>query len=209
MSISENQTFRPIAVIRIDGQSATWVDPNPVGLYCPPEHFVQTTGITIEQLKNYAETGEEFILFEDEPPYTAGFEKYDPSEEEDGAGSSKGDDYWVYEFTSLNGGEGFCVAHSGDENIVSPKQFTEKTGIAFIEVQRRDGSGEPLEIPCFNDSFEVESFLVSREPGERDEVLADLHDNLVRLRKLDKDDREHVLTALNRHLGNLSEFLAA
>lgn len=198
---TEDQTFRTIEVIRVDGERATWVTDDPTGLHCLPDNFVAATGISIEQLREYALTGEEFIIDEDEPPYTAGFEKV---EEEHSEKEEQPSTYRVYEFTNIDGSVRFYVDFSGDGQVLSPNDFTERFGLAFVYVMEHARSGKLLEIPGER-PFHVRSFEVSREPNPRDEVMADLYDNIVRFRRLDEEDRDHVLSALERHLGDFTE----
>ncbi|MDP2493088.1 hypothetical protein Q8W25_03625 [Shimia thalassica] len=201
---SNDQTFQAIEVIRVDGEKATWVDTDPTGLHCTPENFTESSGISIEQLRNYAETGEEFIIFDDEPPYMAGFEE--PTGEHDP--EQKPSTYRVYEFTDKDGSLRFFVDTSGDDKAKSPNDFTEWCGIPFVYVMEHARSGELLEIPTARPCY-VRCFEVSREPNPRDDVLADLYDNIVKLRRMESFDRDHVLAALNRHLGELPEFIQA
>lgn len=196
---TENQTFQPIEVTRVDGERATWVTDDPTGLHCLPDKFVAATGISIEQLREYARTGEEFIIDENEPPYTAGF----MIEREEEASS-----YLVYEFTNRDGSLRFFVDTSGDGKANTPVSFTEWCGLPFSVVEEHARNGELLEIPNARPCF-VRSFEVSNEPDPRDEVLADLYDNIVKLRRMESSDRDHVLAALNRHLGGLPEFTQA
>ena len=141
-------------------------------------------------------TGEEFIIFDDEPPYTAGFEKV--MEEEQTS------TYEVYQFTNEDGSLRFFVDTSGDRQVMSPNDFTDRFGLAFVYVMEHARSGELLEIPGERPCY-VHCFEVSNEPDPRDEVMADLYDNIVRFRRLDEEDRDHVLSALERHLGDFTE----
>lgn len=202
---TEDQTFRTIEVIRVDGERATWVTDDPTGLHCLPGKFVAATGISIEQLREYARTGEEFIIDEDEPPYTAGFEKV---EEEHAEHEEEPSTYRVYEFINVDGSARFYVDFSGDGQVMSPNDFTERFGLAFVYVMEHARSGELLEIPGERPCY-VRCFEVSNESDPRDEVLADLYDNIVKLRRMKSSDRDHVLTELERHLGGLPEFTKA
>jgi len=195
----ENQAFRAIQVVRVDGQIAAFVGVKRKGMQCTFDDFEENTGITRQKLVKYGETGEEFFMCEDELPYTATFITTE----------SMFTKHPVYEFVSENGSERFMVDEFGHNGAFTPAGFTKQVGIPFVEVEQHADSQEALEIPGLGGRYMVTAAMKYDAPFVSHSVLSDLYDGIIRLRLLDEEDRDRVVTKLISLVGELSEFAKA